>query len=96
MRKSRPAHFIFQSVVFMVKKLELAKHMLIPKHSKLSDKDKAELLKRYGIELTSLPRIFKTDAAIDSLSAKPSDVIKIVRKSPTAGVSVFYRVVVDA
>jgi DNA-directed RNA polymerase subunit H len=42
-----------------------------------------------------LPKILKTDAAIRELDAKPGDVIKVVRVSPTAGESVFYRVVAD-
>lgn len=79
-----------------MKKIDLTKHILIPKHAKLSDKEKAELLKRYNTSADNLPRIIKSDAAISHLSPKAGDVIRIVRKSPTAGESVFYRVVVDA
>ncbi|MBS3133281.1 DNA-directed RNA polymerase subunit H [Candidatus Woesearchaeota archaeon] len=79
-----------------MKKIDLTRHVLIPKHNKLGDKDKAEVLKHYNITVDSLPKILKGDSAISRFSAKPGDVIKIVRKSPTAGESVFYRVVVDA
>ncbi|MEK6868704.1 MAG: DNA-directed RNA polymerase subunit H [Nanoarchaeota archaeon] len=69
--------------------------MLIPKHAKLSDAQKEKLLEKYSVSLKDLPRVLKTDSAIISLDAKPGDVIKITRNSPTAGEAVFYRVVVD-
>jgi DNA-directed RNA polymerase subunit H len=94
-RKSRPAHYSPKQRETM-KKLDITKHALIPKHSKLSDKEKEELLKNYNIVVFNLPRIYKSDSAVESLGAKPGDVIKIVRKSPTAGESVFYRVVMNA
>ena len=79
-----------------MKKIDLTKHVLIPKHTKLSDKETGELLKHYNITVDSLPKILKGDAALSTLSAKPGDVIKIVRNSSTAGESVFYRVIVNA
>ena len=39
------------------------------------------------------PRIPKKDSAIKDLNVKTWDVIKIVRQSPTAGESIFYRCV---
>ncbi len=79
----------------MKKKFKADKHILIPKHSKLSDAQKEKLLEKYNISLKELPRILKTDPAIISLGAKQGDIIKITRKSQTAGEAVFYRVVVD-
>jgi DNA-directed RNA polymerase subunit H len=79
----------------MKKKFKLDKHILIPKHIKLNEKEKQKLLEQYNISLKELPRIPKTDAAIASLNAKPGDVIKIIRKSPTAKEAIFYRVVVN-
>ena len=77
------------------KKFDIAKHTLVPKHSKLSEKDKNALLERYQITVKELPRIGSKDAAIVDLDVKQGDVIKIVRKSATAGESVFYRGVFD-
>lgn len=79
----------------MKKKFKIDKHILIPKHTKLSENQKEKLLEKYNISIKELPRISKTDSGIISLSAKPGEVIKITRKSQTAGESIFYRVVVD-
>jgi DNA-directed RNA polymerase subunit H len=79
----------------MKKKFKADKHILIPKHIKLSEAQKDKLLEKYNISVKELPRILKTDSAIISLNTKPGDVIKITRKSLTASEAVFYRVVVD-
>ena len=79
----------------MKKKFKVDKHLLIPKHSKLSDSQKEKLLEKYKISEKELPKILKTDPAIISLDAKPGDVIKITRNSQTASEAVFYRVVVS-
>ena len=76
-------------------KFKFDKHILTPKHYKINDKDKAHLLEKYNVTPKELPKILKTDAAMRELDAKIGDIIKIVRKSPTAGESVFYRVVID-
>jgi DNA-directed RNA polymerase subunit H len=78
------------------KGVDVSKHVLIPKHAKVSEKEKSELLERYGVSELELPRMLKTDAAISDLGVKPGDIIRIVRKSPTAGESIFYRVIVNA
>jgi len=71
------------------------KHSLVPKHLKLSDKEKNELFSLYNITQKEMPKIKKTDPAIRHLDVKEGDVIKIIRKSPTAGESIYYRVVVS-
>lgn len=78
-----------------VAKKEALIHVLVPKHTKLSEKEKEELFKRYNITIRELPKIFKSDPAISHLDVKENDVIRIDRKSPTAGNSVFYRGVID-
>jgi DNA-directed RNA polymerase subunit H len=76
-------------------KLNVSEHTLVPKHSKLNDKEKKELLEKYGITIKELPKIIKKDPAIKELDARVGDIIEIKRKSPTAGESVFYRCVVN-
>ena len=76
-------------------KFKVDKHILTPKHAKLGEREKAQLLERYHVTSKELPKILKTDASLRELDAKPGDIIKITRKSPTAGDAMFYRVVVD-
>jgi DNA-directed RNA polymerase subunit H len=79
----------------MAKEYDVSKHALVPKHSKLSDKEKKDLFEKYVADLRDLPRVFKDDPAIQDLDAKEGDIIKITRKSQTAGEAVFYRRVVS-
>ncbi|MBN2367545.1 DNA-directed RNA polymerase subunit H [Candidatus Woesearchaeota archaeon] len=77
------------------KKIVIKKHVLMPKHVKLIEKEKKDLLERYKISLNELPKIIKNDSAIVSLNVKIGDVVKITRESPTAGEITYYRVVVN-
>lgn len=77
-----------------MKKIDIEKHELVPKHTILNEQEKEEVLKRYGITLRQLPRILVSDPVIKLLNGKPGDVVKITRKSPTAGETVYYRVVI--
>lgn len=79
----------------MVKKTIVSNHALIPKHTKLSQKQKDDLLKKYNIAETQLPKIYVTDAAIMDLGVKLGDVVQIERNTRTSGKSYFYRVVVS-
>ena len=76
-------------------KFKVDKHILTPKHIKISDREKAQLLEKYHVTSKELPKILKTDPAIKELEPKIGDVIKIIRKSPTAGDAIFYRVISD-
>ncbi len=77
------------------KKLNVKNHVLIPKHEKLSEKEKKALLEKYNVSLTELPKIIKEDPAIEKLNVKEGDIIKITRKSETAGKAIFYRGVIS-
>jgi len=77
-------------------KIDISKHILIPKHTKLSEKDKKELFDKYNLTVKELPKILLTDPAIANLDLKPSDVVKITRKSPTSNETIFYRRVSNA
>lgn len=75
---------------------ESIKHSLVPKHTKLSSEETKKLLETYNVELRQLPRILVNDPAIAKLSVKVGDIIAIERKSKTAGMSIYYRVVVES
>lgn len=69
-------------------------HELVPKHEILPPEKAEELLEEYGIEAHQLPRIKSSDVVMIGLGAKPGDIIKITRDSPTAGKHVAYRLVI--
>lgn len=69
-------------------------HELVPKHEILTPEEANELLEKYGIEAHQLPRIKSSDVVMIGLGAKPGDIIKIMRDSPTAGKHMAYRLVV--
>ncbi|MBI4983246.1 DNA-directed RNA polymerase subunit H [Candidatus Woesearchaeota archaeon] len=75
---------------------DVNKHLLVPKHTKISDSEKSKLLEKYNVNLLSLPKILKDDPALSKFDVKVGDVVKIERKSKTAGASMYYRVVVEA
>ena len=72
-------------------KFDVNKHVLVPKHTKLSEKERKELFEKYAIDVHNLPKVYKADPAIQHLDVKEGDIIKVTRKSPTAGESHFYR-----
>jgi len=75
-------------------KFNILKHTLVPHHEILSAEDAEKLLKVYKIKKEDLPQILVTDPVVKAIGAKEGDIIKIVRRSPTAGTSVAYRLVV--
>jgi DNA-directed RNA polymerase subunit H len=76
-------------------KFKVDKQALTPKHAKVSDREKKQVLETYRATLKDLPKIYKTDPAILNLDVKPGDVVKVTRESATAGETIFYRVIVD-
>jgi len=68
-------------------------HILQPKHSKISAKEAKEMLEKYNISVSQLPKIKITDAALPK-ECKIGDIVKIERKSAT-GKTFYYRVVVE-
>ena len=77
-----------------MKEFDITRHDIVPKHELLNDKEKEEVLKTFGIVLRQLPRILDTDPMVKILNAKIGDVVKITRKSETAGEAVYYRVII--
>jgi DNA-directed RNA polymerase subunit H len=77
------------------KEIDIFQSELVPKHVLINEKEKAALLHDLNINLKQLPRISADDPAIEKFGAKKGDVIKIIRKSPTAGECIYYRVVFE-
>lgn len=78
----------------MVKEINILKHEIVPKHRIMSEDEVRELLKKYGATKEQLPKILISDPVVKALNAKVGDVIEITRKSPVAGSTKYYRVVV--
>ena len=74
---------------------DATEHVLSPTHEKLTADEVQKLLKDYNVEYAKLPKISITDPSIEQLEVKLGDVIKISRKSPTSGNTVYYRMVIE-
>ncbi len=73
---------------------DLSEHTFVPKHEIMAQDEVQELLVRYNCTKQQLPKIKFNDPIIKMIGAKPGDVIRVLRKSATAGAAVYYRVVV--
>ncbi len=75
---------------------QIKEHNLVPKHNKLSEAQKEEILKKFNVTIKELPQINVNDPAIQDLNVKQGDVVRIERDSLTAGKSFYYRAVTEA
>lgn len=82
--------------VFKAKELmfNISRHHLVPKHELVLDKEVPALLELYQVKATALPQILQTDPMAKYLGARPGQLVKITRSSPTAGEAVVYRLCV--
>lgn len=74
--------------------VDILKHQLVPRHEILSPKEKKEVLESLGVTDKKIPRIKSDDPVVKAIEAKKGDMLRISRDSPTAGSSVYYRIVV--
>ena len=76
--------------------LNIMNHELVPFHIIISEKEKEELLKKYHISPSELPKILDTDPVSIFIGAKSRQVVKIIRESHTAKEAISYRIVVES
>jgi len=74
---------------------DIFEHALVPFHEILSEKEKNQLLAQFKVKPYQMPQIKSGDPAVKAIGAKPGDVLKITRKSTTAGEHITYRYVVE-
>ena len=77
------------------KKVNVFDHLMVPIHILLNQEEVEKLLKKYRIKPYQLPKIKDSDPGVMVIQAQPGDIIKILRKSPTAGEAIAYRYVVE-
>lgn len=71
-------------------------HVNVPLHAILPDDEVKDLLQRYGIVKEQLPKIRSSDPAVRVINGQPGQVVRITRRSPTAGTATAFRLVVEA
>jgi len=76
-------------------KVSILEHELVPKHEIMEEREVKELLDTYKIKKEQLPKIKLSDPVIKEIKAGVGDVVKITRRSRTAGKALFYRLVIE-
>ena len=71
-------------------------HIMVPDHEILDDNEVEKVLTEYNIEKEQLPKIFVSDPSAVAIKAEIGNVIRITRQSPTAGQSLYYRMVIKS
>lgn len=75
---------------------DLFDHEMVPTHVIAEESEIQLVLEHYGIAKTHLPRIQSSDPAARVLGARPGQVVRVERLSPTAGIAFYYRLVIDS
>jgi DNA-directed RNA polymerase subunit H (RpoH/RPB5) len=74
---------------------DIFEHKLVPKHEILTQKETEQLIAQYRVQPYQLPQIKSLDPAVKAIDAQPGDILRITRKSATAGIHIAFRYVVE-
>ncbi len=75
-------------------KFNILEHELVPKHEVVPPEEAVQVLRQLGVKPQQLPWLRVTDPVARAIGAKPGDIVRIHRKSPTSGEIIVYRYVV--
>ena len=80
-------------------KIDIQNHNLVPKHEVISESEKELLQENSDFNINDLPKIKITDSVVKELSKENDisvgDVLRITRKSKTAGEFISYRIIIE-
>ncbi len=88
--RDKGVEFIPADLVLM----DILEHEYVPKHEILSEEEQERLLDQLKVPASALPGILKSDPVARVIGAEIGDILKITRKSETAGETIVYRLVV--
>jgi DNA-directed RNA polymerase subunit H len=69
---------------------------LIPKHELLTNEEASQVLARFNGSPAQFPYVLSTDPIAKEVGARPGNLVRITRRSETAGTSTYYRYVVES
>jgi len=74
---------------------DIFQHKLVPKQEILTEEERTELLTKFKVQPYQLPQISSVDPTVKAIGARPGDVLRVIRRSPTAGEHIAFRYVVE-
>jgi DNA-directed RNA polymerase subunit H len=92
--KTRSKKFGIELIPKIFPSFNIFDHDFVSKHEILTPEEKKKILEQYKVQPYQLPRIKASDPAIIAVGGNPGDVVRVIRKSATAGKYVAYRYVV--